>query len=154
MNVERRTAEGVLVLTPTKRLLGGQETKDLLKAAEEVMAQPAPRIVVDLKKIDYVATGGLSALVKLHVGCLNRGGWMRIIGLGTPGSRIRSIFIITLLIRVFETFETLEEALAAPFKAQRPEAAGAAPVLSSAPVSSAAASAAADPVAAAPGKPR
>jgi len=123
MNVERRMVDNVHVLTPTKRLIGGQETEDLLKVANEIMAQPAPRIVVDLKKIDYVATGGLSALVKLHVGCLNRGGWMRIIGLGTPGSRIRDIFVITLLIRVFETHETLDEAIAAPLKAQRSETA-------------------------------
>ena len=121
MNIERRVVEGIHVLTPTRRLVGGQETEDLTKAGDEIMAQPAPRIVVDLKKIDYVATGGLSALVRLHVGCLNRGGWMRIIGLGTPGSRIRDIFVITLLIRVFETYETLEEAMAAPSKAKRPE---------------------------------
>ena len=102
MNIERRVVEGIHVLTPTRRLVGGQETEDLVEAGGEIMAQPAPRIVVDLKKIDYVATAGLSALVKLHVGCLNRGGWMRIIGLGTPGSRIRNIFVITLLIRVFD----------------------------------------------------
>lgn len=117
MNVERRMVDNVHVLTPTKRLLGGQETDDLLSVAGEILAQPAPRIVVDLKKIDYVSTGGLTALVKIHVSCVNRGGWMRIIGLG---SRIRNIFVITLLIRVFETFETLEEAIAAPTKASQP----------------------------------
>jgi anti-sigma B factor antagonist len=114
MNVEKRVVENVHVLTPTKSLVGGRESDDLLSAAEEILPQEAPRIVIDLKKIDYVSSGGLGALIKVHSSCIKRGGWLRIIGVGT---RIKNIFIVTLLIRVFDTYDTLEEAIAAPIKA-------------------------------------
>ena len=115
MNIERRIVEDVRVLTPTTRLPGGQETEDLLKAAEEILAQPLPRIVVDLGKIDYFSSSGLGALVRMHVSCINRGGWMRLVGLGP---RLRNILAITS--RVFDTYETLEEAITTPRAAERP----------------------------------
>ena len=51
----------------------------------------------------------------MHVSCINRGGWMRLVGLGP---RLRNILAITS--RVFDTYETLEEAITTPRAAERP----------------------------------
>ena len=51
---------------------------------------------------------GLGALVAGHVSCNNRQGWLRVT---RTTKRIRNLFLITKLAFVFETFDTLEEAL-------------------------------------------
>jgi hypothetical protein len=61
---------------------------------------------------------GLGALVKIHVSCCNRGGWLRIAGVGV---RIKNVLVITRLIFLFETFDTVEQALSGE-ESKRPAA--------------------------------
>ena len=111
MLVEQRSLGPVLVLTPTRNLTGGKETEELVAAAEQIRDQATPRIVIDLRKIEWISSPGLGALVKIHIGCAKRGGWMR---LASVGKRVKDLLLVTRLIRLFDTFDTLEEALAQP----------------------------------------
>lgn len=109
MSLDRSLIGKVHLLTPHKHLMGSKETVELVAAAEEIFALGTPHIVIDLKKIDFVNSTGLGAIMKIHVGCQNRAGWLRITGVS---KRIKSTFLITRLILVFDTYETVEEALA------------------------------------------
>jgi anti-sigma B factor antagonist len=111
MLVEQRSLGRVRVLTPARNLTGGKETEELEAAADQVLGQETPRIVIDLKKIDWINSPGLSALVKIHISCVNRGGWMRVAGVG---KRIKNLLLVTRVIMLFDTFETVEEAVAKP----------------------------------------
>src|SRR5262245_4546336 len=107
--MEQRMVGRVLVLTPTENLTGGKETENLTGAASEAFAGDKPRIIIDLAKIDWINSPGLSALVRIHVSCVNRGGWMRVVGVG---KRIKNLLVITRVIMLFDTFETVDLALA------------------------------------------
>jgi anti-sigma B factor antagonist len=113
MNLERHVVDGVHVLTPRKGLLGGDETRELTAAIQEIVAQGVPRIVIDLGKVPFMNSTGLGALVSGHVSCKNRQGWFRV---ARTTARITNLFLITKLAFVFETFDTVEEALASPEK--------------------------------------
>jgi anti-sigma B factor antagonist len=98
----------IVLLSPSKDLSGGEETREIERAIQEVVAQGTPHIVLDLGRVSYVNSAGLGSLVAAHTSCKNRQGWLR---LAQTGKRIKNLFLITKLAFVFETFDTVEEAL-------------------------------------------
>jgi anti-anti-sigma factor len=98
------------VLTPHRELMGGNETRELREAVEEILAAGVPKIVVDLGNISWMNSLGVASLVATHVSCIKRGGWLRV---ARVGRRIHDIFLVTHLVRILDTYDTVEEALAA-----------------------------------------
>jgi anti-sigma B factor antagonist len=98
----------VHVLTPRKNLVGGDETTSLEVAVAELAAKGIPRVVVDVGRIEWVSSLGIEGLLKARRTCLDRRGWFR---LARVGQRIENILLITKLVLVFETFETVEKAI-------------------------------------------
>jgi anti-sigma B factor antagonist len=109
MTLKREQRGDVHVWTPQKNLMGGEETDALRRAREELIAQGTPRVVIDLGQVSWMNSCGLGVLVAIHVSCATRGGWLRI---ARVGQRIKSIFLITWLVRIFDTYDTVQDALA------------------------------------------
>ena len=108
-DVEKRG--DIHLLTPRSDLSGGEETRELERAIEEIIAQGNPKVVIDLGRVAHAATRpGLGSLVAAHQKCLNRGGGR---GSAQTGKRIKNLFLITKLAFVFETFDSVDEALTA-----------------------------------------
>lgn len=108
MNLDKRVIGDIHVITPHKNLLGGDETRELSTTIQDIVATSAPKIVIDLGKVSFLNSTGLGALVAGHVSCNNRQGWFRV---ARTTKRIDNLFLITKLSFVFETFDTVEEAL-------------------------------------------
>ena len=106
LDVEKRGE--IFLLTPKKDLSGGEETREIEKAIKEIIDQGPPQIVVDLGRVSYINSSGLGSLVAAHTSCKNREGWMR---LARTGKRIKNLFLITKLAFVFETFDSVDDAL-------------------------------------------
>ena len=115
MTLERTMLGGVCVLTPKRNLTGGEETRDLTNAVDEVTADGATKVVVDLGRISWVNSMGLASLQRVRLICSGRG--IPFV-LTCVGERIRNLMLTTRLVILFDTFETLEEALAAHESAQ------------------------------------
>jgi len=109
MTLDKEKRGDTWVLTPRKDLMGGEETRVLEQAVREIVAEGTPKIVCDLGRISYMNSTGLGSLVAAHMSCRNREGTLR---LANISKRIRSIFLITKLAFVFETFDSVDEALA------------------------------------------
>ena len=107
MALDREKRGEVWLLTPRKDLMGGDETHELEQAIRDIVGQGVPRIVVDLGRISYLNSTGLGSLVAAHMSCQNRQGFFR---LANISKRIHSLFIITKLAFVFETFDSVDEA--------------------------------------------
>jgi anti-sigma B factor antagonist len=108
MSFDKTMMGDVSLLTPKNNLMGGKETTELLSAIEEIADASQPKVVVDLGKVSYMNSTGLGALVRANTHCLNRQGWMRI---ARAGSRINNVFLVTKLVFVFDTYETVEDAV-------------------------------------------
>jgi len=108
MNLEKRVVGDIHVLIPRKGLMGGEETRELSAAIQEIAASGTPRIVIDLGKVSFMNSTGLGAMVAGYVSCSNRQGWFRV---ARTTKKIDNLFLITKLAFVFETFDTVEEAL-------------------------------------------
>ena len=108
MSFEKTMVGDVHVLTPKNNLMGGKETTELLSEIEEIAAKESPKIVVDLGKVSYMNSTGLGALVRANTHAGNRQGWLRI---ARAGSRIKNVFLVTKLVFVFDTYESVEDAV-------------------------------------------
>ena len=115
MTFEHTTFGDVHVLTPKKDLVGRDETLALLGVIDEVVGRGAPKIVLDLGKISWVNSTGLGSMVRMRTTCATHNGWFR---LARVGERINQIFLVTKLVLVFDTFESVEEAVAGAHKGQ------------------------------------
>lgn len=109
MTLEKEKRGDIWVLTPRRDLMGGEETHELEQAIREIAEAGPPRIIIDVGRISYLNSTGLGSLVSAHMACQNRQGFLR---LANISKRIKNLFIITKLAFVFETFDSVDEALA------------------------------------------
>jgi anti-sigma B factor antagonist len=114
MSLDKQVRGDIHVLTPRKNLQGGDETRELQQAVQEIVAIGVPKVVVDLGKISFLNSVGLGALVGAHTSCAKRSGWLRIAGIG---SRIKNLFLVTKLTLVFDSYDSVDEAVAGVHKA-------------------------------------
>jgi anti-sigma B factor antagonist len=116
MNLDQEKRGDVHILTPRKNLQGGEETQDLQEVVKNIAAEGTPKIVIDLGKISYLSSVGLGALVGGHTTCTNRQGWMRV---ARVGARIKNLFLVTRLTMIFDTYDSVEEAIDGVNKADK-----------------------------------
>ena len=81
---------------------------DIKKAFDKLIAKKAPKIVVSLSKVTYVDSSGLATLVEILKHMRAYGGKMRLTGLSP---KIKSLFEITKLEKLFEIMASEEEAV-------------------------------------------
>ncbi len=113
--------EGIAVVELTGDFWGGDETKKISDAFANLMAGGNGRIVIDLSKTSYLNSTALGVLVKLHTTVSRQGGKLALTGIS---KRIHNIFLITKLAFVFDTYDKLDQAVAALKKVKAPEAGG------------------------------
>jgi anti-sigma B factor antagonist len=67
-------------------------------------------LVIDCSRLGYVSSIGIASLIRLYKKVVERGGRVMLVGVQGPLSRLLEI---TRLNQVFQTYPTLEDALAA-----------------------------------------
>jgi anti-anti-sigma factor len=118
MTYECRVVSDVHVLTPRKNLVGGDETMALTHAVAKIATLPVPRVVLDLHRINWVSSLGVEELRRIHRSCSEQDGWMR---LACVGDRIENVLLTMRLHWVFESFDSVEEALVPPSGTPAPD---------------------------------
>jgi len=82
---------------------------DLKKVFDKLTSQKTPKIVIELSKVAYVDSSGLATLVGILKNMRSYGGKMRLSGMSP---KIKSLFEITKLDKLFEIMASEEEAIA------------------------------------------
>ncbi len=81
---------------------------DLKKTFDKLISQKVPKLVINLSKVTYVDSSGLATLVEILKNMRSYGGKMRLTNLS---SKIKSLFEITKLDKLFEIMASEEEAV-------------------------------------------
>lgn len=81
---------------------------DIKKVFDKLISKKTPKMVINLSKVSYVDSSGLATLVEILKNMRTYGGRMRITNLS---SKVRSLFEITKLDRLFEILPEEEEAI-------------------------------------------
>jgi anti-sigma B factor antagonist len=106
-----RTLEGALVVDCSGRLVFGEESASLRDMVKKLIAQ-TPNIVMNLREVNYLDSGGLGTLVSLFTTARNAGGAVKLASLS---QRVGDLLQVTKLLTIFEVFDN-EEAAARSFK--------------------------------------
>lgn len=81
---------------------------DIKKAFDKLISKKTPKIIVNLSKVSYVDSSGLATLVEILKNMRVYGGRLRLTNLSP---KIKSLFEITKLEKLFEIMSDEEEAL-------------------------------------------
>jgi anti-sigma B factor antagonist len=111
LRMSTRTLEGALVVDCSGRLVFGEESASLRDMVKKLIAEK-PEIVMNLREVNYIDSGGLGTLVSLFTTARNAGGAVKLASLS---QRVGDLLQVTKLLTIFEVFDN-EEAAARSFK--------------------------------------
>ncbi len=109
MKVKAWEKDGVAILEPKGKLMGGVDTGELDEKLYALMGRGVKKVVIDLKETDWINSSGLSILIHHWKKFQDGGGHLRLANLT---GKIEKILIISKLMSVFETYDTLDDAIA------------------------------------------
>jgi len=111
LKMSTRSTQGVLVVDCSGRIVFGEESASLRDTVKKLLAQ-SPQVVLSLREVNYVDSGGLGTLVSLYTTARNAGGAVK---LARVNQRVGDLLQLTKLLTVFEVFDD-EETAAKSFK--------------------------------------
>ncbi len=113
LNITTRKTDGVIVVYLSGVIFFGEESASLRLLAKDLLNK-SHQIVLDLREVTHIDSGGLGTLVGLYASARKVGGDVKLANLG---SHAHELLHITKLVTVFEVFDTAEDAVASFNKA-------------------------------------
>ena len=105
--IVEKVVNGVLLLDLQGQITLGEETEALRSKIKQVVAAGHTRILLDLGKITYIDSVGLSTLVSSYTSARSAGGNLKLLRLPRG---VHQLLQITRLSTVFEIYDSLEAA--------------------------------------------
>lgn len=109
MNIKESIHGDVAVVALKGNLMGEPDTTDVRQKIYSLLEDDVKKIVLDLGKVKWINSSGLGALIAAMTSVKNKGGELR---LANVTEKVESVFMITQLIKVFKTYETVDRAVA------------------------------------------
>jgi anti-sigma B factor antagonist len=106
LRMSTRTVNGVLVVDCSGRVVFGEESATLRDTVKKLIAQ-SPNVVLSLREVNFIDSGGLGTLVSLYTTARNAGGAVKLARLS---QRVGDLLQVTKLLTIFEVFDDEEEA--------------------------------------------
>ncbi len=110
MNIEVKEFGDVHVLKVHGNLMGGPETIAVHEKVKELIENKKKQIVIDLSSVKWMNSSGLGTIMGCLTSLSNAKGTLKLSG---ATEKVKSLFMITKLITLFDTFKTVDEAVAA-----------------------------------------
>src|ERR1700751_5835721 len=106
--VGQRETEGIKILDLSGRLVVGPDTSDMRRIFDQLVAQNANRVILNLKDLEYIDSTGLGILGVCHAAIADLGGAMKLVHLSR---RSAQLLILTKLSTVFEIYDDEQSAI-------------------------------------------
>ena len=106
-----------IVFSLKGNVMGGPDASDFQDELQELKDAGRTHLVVDVGRVKFMNSSGLGMLVGGMTSMRNAGGDLR---LANVADRIRSLLIVTKLITIFKTYESVDEAVDS-FESDPPE---------------------------------
>lgn len=104
----REVCAGVLVITPKGPSLTEADTSGLIAETASDIIQARGRVLMDMSRVEYMSSAGISMLVALRESCSQAGGALTLSGLAGP---IATVLRTTRVDRLFTVAKNREKAL-------------------------------------------
>jgi anti-sigma B factor antagonist len=107
MTVSADPQESVVVVVTSEEALDAGNANDF-KVAVAKMIQPGAQLVLDMRGIKFIDSSGLGAILSCLRQLNDQGGDLKLCGMNKP---VRALFELVRMHRVFEIFNTRDEAV-------------------------------------------
>lgn len=108
MVIKKQMIDDVRVLTLKGNLMGGSENHVIREKVGSLLNDNVRIFVFDLGKIKWVNSTGMGILCACYTSVVKRDGEIK---LARSTKKINSLLIISQLLKVFESFESVQEAV-------------------------------------------
>ncbi len=109
MKINRVEQNGITIIQPKGKITIGEGDVLLREEITKLLAEDKKKLVLDLGDVSYMDSAGVGELVSVYTSVKNRGGELKLAALT---KKIKDLLSITQLMTIFDTYETLEEAVA------------------------------------------
>ena len=114
MQIKEKMENDVAVITLKGDLLGEPDTTTIREKIHSLVSDGVKNVVIDLGGVNYMNSSGLGTLISTLTTMRNAGGDLR---LARVEGKVQNLFMMTQLVKVFDTYETVDRALVS-FKAK------------------------------------
>lgn len=108
MKLTDREQNGIVILSPKGKIMGGPDASLLQDKLYEFIEQNKKKVIVDLSEVDWMNSTGLGILISSYTTLRNNDGMLK---LANVTDKIQSLLTITKLVTVFEAFNSVDEAI-------------------------------------------
>lgn len=108
MKLKTRDQDGIFILEVKGKVMGGPDAQVFQDAIKDAISKDYKRFVFDLGGVDWMNSSGLGILIGGLTTIKNANGELR---LANVTDKIKSLFMITKLVTIFDSYETIEDAL-------------------------------------------
>jgi anti-sigma B factor antagonist len=108
LKVKTRMEGDVAVISVSGKLMGGPESDALRNEVKNLIDDGNKNFVVNLKGVPWINSTGLGALMAVYTSIQRSEGVLRLCHVS---DRIQSLFMITKLLTIFDTYPTENEAI-------------------------------------------
>jgi len=109
MRLKVREVDDVVVVEVKGNLMGGPDSQKFRDLLHGLIDKGKRKVVVDVKDVKFMNSAGLGTLISGLTTMRNANGDLKI---ANPTDKIESLLMITRLIKVFETYNSVDEAIA------------------------------------------
>lgn len=109
LSLTSRKGANATVVDLKGRIVFGQEC-DVLRSEVKGLLNSSPRVILNLKDVEYVDSGGVGTLVGLYTSAKAAGGDLK---LAAANPKVQHVLEITKIVTVLGTYSTEEKAVAA-----------------------------------------
>ncbi len=108
MKITDREDNGIVILELKGNIMGGDDEAVFYDKLRELIDQNKKKVVLDLAKVEWINSRGLGILISGLTTMRNSGGQLKI---ARVVEKVKSLLTMTRLITVFDSYETVDEAV-------------------------------------------
>ena len=110
MNIEVKEYNDITALSVRGNMMGGPETIAIHDKVKELIDQKKSKVIIDLSHVKWMNSSGLGTMMGCLTSLKNIDGDLKLCGVT---EKVKSLFMITKLITLFETYDSQDEAVKA-----------------------------------------
>ncbi|MDD3732281.1 MAG: STAS domain-containing protein [candidate division Zixibacteria bacterium] len=108
MKLNDRIQDDIVILEPKGKIMGGPDASLLHDKLHDYIEQNKKKVIIDLGKVDWMNSTGLGILISGLTTIRNNNGELKLANLT---KKVQSLLTITKLVSVFDTYDSIEEAV-------------------------------------------
>lgn len=108
MTLKEKQIRDIVVFELSGKVMGGPEASAFKQRLYSLVDEGKTKVIADLSDVSWMNSSGLGILISGLTTLRNNGGDLKLVGVT---GKIESLLIITKLIKIFDSFATIEEAV-------------------------------------------